>query len=80
MKKNKSIYHQDQHAGSVGQHRAQEFSVLTAYMHGGKTDRERLRRNHLTGGNAKRIQRDHPVVAHTQRRSGLALDGAKQHA
>ena len=35
--------HQDQHAGSVGQHRAQEFGILTAHVHGGKTNGEGLR-------------------------------------
>lgn len=47
--------HQDQHAGGVGQDGAQEFGILTAHEHGGKTNGEGLRRDHLTGGDAQGV-------------------------
>lgn len=47
--------HEDQHAGGVGQHCAQELGVLTAHVHGSEANRERLRRDHLTGGDTQGV-------------------------
>lgn len=71
--------HTNQKRQGVRQNGLEKLGILAGDAHGGKTNSQRLRREHLAGGDAQRVQGHHLVGVGGKRLGRLALHLAKQH-